>query len=189
MVQWLALAVAVAAVVAAVVYPRRQTRIAAQSKGIAAESKQIAADARNEAKRAADAAEGSEREAKRVADIEARRDHRKVPDELQLVEVTSAPNTHGAFDDLLVVVRNVGQRPFQYRARIFHAPNSSSELRQGTWDAGEEKRFRPGPVTQEFSHIEIWLDGECPCAIADGSEGHWRVVFPMPPPIKGALMA
>lgn len=103
-------AIAVAVAVVAVVYGSRQSKSAA-------ESKDIAAQARDEARRAADASERSAESARQVADIEARRDHRAVYDEVELVEVTEQARERFDITDRVARVRTKGQRTFRYRAR------------------------------------------------------------------------
>ncbi|MCW6003786.1 hypothetical protein K1W54_04215 [Micromonospora sp. CPCC 205371] len=182
---WLMLAVTVASAgvaVAAVIYGRRQAASAGDSVAVAAESRDIAAQARDEARRAADASEKSAQASARLSDVEARRDHRLVAKDIELVKAVNRKGSVSERSDRVVTLRNNGTHFFQYKARVFFSETSHSEVGFGTWRPGAEVDLWLGTNGQDFSHIEVWLDGECPCDVPDGVDGHWRVSLPVPPP-------
>lgn len=125
-------------------------------------------------------------EARRLTDIEARRDHQAVLADIELVEITTRTRHERTGEEWVAILRNRGHRTFRWHARACYSENSFSPIREGSWLPGEEIELWFGLAMVEYSHLEIWLDGDCSCRFPDGQPGHWRVTFPAPPPTNPA---
>ncbi|WP_229403331.1 hypothetical protein [Micromonospora okii] len=189
--------VALAAAVAAIIYAHRQTGVAKEATKVAKEAKveakrsadaaekqaQIAEAAKIEAQRAADAAEDSASTARDAARIESRRDHQAGANkDVELVRVE--PRKHGRLPhrELWAVFKNNGHRVYRYQVRVEYNARSHSPIGTGRIHAGETVSVCLGRERLEYSGIEVWFDGECPCTEPDGPDGHWRRFWPAPEP-------
>jgi hypothetical protein len=176
---------------------------AAEARG----AKKVARDAKADSKRSADASEkaavSSERSAdaaelaavaaqdsatqsQRAADIEARRDHATRRRALT-VKKLRVEN-----DQRVITVENTGAHDLRLGAAVVYATGGrsdrkhSEEIHAGStmdiWLDGKDVRY---------SHLEVWLTGECPCDQPESDRGHWLIKFDvpdLPPPRKVTVL-
>ncbi|MET7668194.1 hypothetical protein [Micromonospora luteifusca] len=171
-----ALLVAVAALAVSIIYGRWQANIATDAKDVAERQAAIAEAAKEEARKAADAAAD-------VARIEARRDHLAgATRDVELLRVESRQNPALPQRDLVALLRNTGQRIYQYAIDVEHAGGGVTTVRSNKIHPGETVPVHLGMDGVLPERIVGRFDGECPCDQPDG-ESHWQKVWRTPDPV------